>query len=61
MSLFTLLSIETSETSQSLLFETKISNIKTLLEKHNKDEKDINFIKVKRKTKSLEKGRDKHT
>lgn len=42
-------------------FETKISNIKTLLEKYNKDEKDINFIKVKRKTKSLEKGRDKNT
>lgn len=56
------LSIETSENQPVTPFETKISNIKKpYWRKHNKDEKDINFIKVKRKTKSLEKGRDKHT
>ena len=43
------LSIETSETGQSLPFQNENTEYKSLLNKYNKDEKDIDSIKVRRK------------
>lgn len=49
------LPLETYEKVQSFFLQNRNTEYKTLLNKCNKNEKDIHFIEVKRKIRSIEK------